>query len=123
MIHYTLMQEKRLNYIFMVIAAVLVGFITIFSAFARNYGVSMMEQSIFRLVLVPIIVAPIFLIKSKWFTLTWKDIPLFVAYGFVLSSLNYSQFGSIALGVPVAIVIFLLYLQPAFTAIISHIYI
>jgi len=110
-------MEKE--YWFVLIAAILYGTITAGGQFFVNLGLSLFEISLYRVLFISLILLPVVLIKRE--LLIKKGMLLFfLGYGLIGALLELSQFGGIALGVPVAIVVLLLYSQPIWTIIIGR---
>ena len=102
------------EYLYATIAAILYGTITVGGQFFINLGLSVFEISIYRSLIVSLVLFPLLLVNRN--LLIKKDMLLFFTiYGLIGGLLILAQFGGIALGVPVAIVVLLLYTQPIWT--------
>lgn len=103
---------------FLFIASLGFSWILVFSTLLIGYGVSSWEQAFFRLVIsLPILLA---LLRGR-VHLPKRDLPHFVSMGFVFSMFLSLGLSTVAFGCPIAVASALLYTQPFFTAIISHI--
>src|SRR3990172_4044690 len=110
-------MEKE--YWFVLIAAILYGTITAGGQFFVNQGLSLFEISLYRVLFISLLLLPIVLIKRE-LLIKRGMLLFFLVYGLIGAFLELSQFGGIALGVPVAIVVLLLYSQPIWTIIIGR---
>lgn len=110
----TLFIERE--YWFIIFAAVLYGTITVGAQFFTNLGLSLFEITLYRVVFASLILLPIVLIKRRYL-IKKRMIIFFTIYGLVGAMLGLAEFGGIVLGVPVAVVVFLLYTQPIWTII------
>jgi DME family drug/metabolite transporter len=99
---------------FIVIAAILYGAITAGGWFFIDAGFSIFEISLYRVLFINLVLLPIALIR-RGYMVKKETLSFFVFYGLIGASLELAQFGGIALGVPVAIVVLLLYSQPIWT--------
>ena len=101
---------------FVAIAAILYSTITVGGQFLVNLGLSLYEISLYSALFVCVIFLPIILIRPQYFIK--KDyFWFFVIYGLINALLMLTQFGGIVFGIPVAIVVLLLYSQPIWTTI------
>ncbi len=102
------------EYWFVTTAALLYGTIAAGGQFFINSGLSLFEVSLYRVLLISLILLPVVLVKRQYL-IKREAIYFFTVYGLIGAFLELTQFAGIALGVPVAIVVFLLYSQPIWT--------
>ncbi|HWP92217.1 MAG TPA: EamA family transporter [Thermodesulfobacteriota bacterium] len=102
------------EYWFVTTAALLYGTIAAGGQFFINSGLSLFEVSLYRVLLISLILLPVVLVKRQYL-IKREAIYFFTVYGLIGAFLELTQFAGIALGVPVAIVVFLLYSQPVWT--------
>ena len=102
------------EYWFVTTAALLYGTIAAGGQFFINLGLSLFEVSLYRVLLISLILLPVVLVKRQYL-IKRGAIYFFTVYGLIGAFLELTQFAGIALGVPVAIVVFLLYSQPIWT--------
>jgi drug/metabolite transporter (DMT)-like permease len=107
-------MEKE--YWFVLIAAILYGTIIAGGHFFVILGLSLFEISLYRVLFISLILLPVVLIKRE-LLIRKRMFFFFIVYGLIGALLELSQFGGIALGVPVAVVALLLYSQPIWTII------
>lgn len=108
------------EYWFVIIAAVLYGAITPGGQFFSDIGLSLFEISVYRVLFISLIILPIVLIKREYL-IRREMLSFFAIYGLIGALLELAQFGGIVLGIPVAIVILLLYSQPIWTILFARI--
>jgi drug/metabolite transporter (DMT)-like permease len=109
----------NLNHLKILVAAILYGYIIVGGRLLSNAGLSLIEISLLPLVFVtaiiivmrPSTVKAVFLPRHLFF---------FSVFGLIGALLQVTQYAGIVLGVPVAIVAMLLYLQPVWTVILSR---
>jgi drug/metabolite transporter (DMT)-like permease len=111
------MQKEHL---YIIISALLFGLITAGAQFFSNLGLSLYEISVLSFFMEVLILVPIVLIKKEY-AIKRKMVPFFIVYGLIGSFLQFTQYGGIVLGVPVAIVALLLYNQPIWSIIFGKI--
>lgn len=106
-----------------IVAGVLSGSIGVFSTLLVAYGVSSLQQALFR-ILVPLLILTIFLFpKKQYFSVKKQDMKWFALLGFVAWPFCIVLYlTSFALGTPLAIAAFLLFLYPLHTAVLSPIF-
>lgn len=104
----------------MIIAGVLYGVIAPGGQFLLGRGLSMYEVSFYRSLLVFVILLPVVLIKPGRFMPGRGKVQFYALYGLIGGLLELSLFTSIALGVPVALAVLLLYTQPVWTIFIGR---
>lgn len=103
------------EYWFIAIAAILYGTLTVGGQFFLNLGLSVYEIALYSMFFMGLLLLPIVLIKREY--LIKKEMFLFfVIFGLINALQELTQFGALALGIPVAIVAFLLYSQPIWTS-------
>jgi drug/metabolite transporter (DMT)-like permease len=101
-----------------VLASLGLSFILIHSTLLKMAGISSLEQVIFRILLsLPLLL----LIFRKEVLVSWLDLNSFLPIGLVFSAFLLSALSAIIAGVPIAVVVALIYTQPIFTAVISQI--
>ncbi len=103
------------------IAALLYGFVTVGGRWLSGFGFSLLEVSFYPLAGVALILT---LARGRASSIIFKrpNLPFFIGFGLVGAALQITQYGGIVLGVPVATVAILLYLQPLWTLIVSRIW-
>jgi DME family drug/metabolite transporter len=105
------------SHFFVLLAALGLSFILIFSTALKNTGISSLEQVFGRVFLALIFVSLIF--RKEISFARKKDIFFFSKIGFVFSTFLFAALSAIAIGTPVVVVVALIYTQPAFTAILA----
>jgi drug/metabolite transporter (DMT)-like permease len=108
------------EYWYLIIAGILYGIIAPGGQFLLDRGLSLYEVSFYRSLLVFVILLPVVLIKPGRFMLRRDKIPFYALYGLIGGLLELSLFTGIALGVPVALTVLLLYTQPVWTIFIGR---
>jgi len=103
-----------------IIAAIFYGTITVGGQFLANLGLSLYEIALFPISVIAILMSLIVIYKRK-FLIKKVMLRFFIIYGLIGAILQVTQFGGIILGVPVAVVAFLLYTQPIWTTIVGKI--
>ena len=105
---------------FVIVASVLFGAITPGGQFFIDIGLSLFEVSLYRVLFISLTILPVVLIKREY--LIKKEMTFFfVVYGMIGALLELTQFAGIVFGVPVAIVVLLLYSQPIWTILFARI--
>jgi len=97
--------------LFIVIAATFYGTITVGGQFLANLGLSLYEIAILPISVISIPMSLIVMFKRE-FLISRGVLRFFIVYGLIGGILHVTQFGGIVLGVPVAVVVLLLYTQP-----------
>ena len=97
-----------------IISAILYGVITPGAQLFIERGLNSLDISFFRSFIVSIILLPVVITKRQ-FLPSANAILFFILYGLVGGTLELFMFGSLGLGVPVALVALLLYSQPVWT--------
>lgn len=105
---------------FIIIAAIFYGTITVGGQFLANLGLSLYEIALFPVSVIAILMSLIVIYKRK-FLIKRGMLRFFIIYGLIGAVLQVTQFGGIILGIPVAVVAFLLYTQPIWTTIIGKV--
>lgn len=108
------------EYFYVVLTGILSGFIIFGGQVFANLGLSLFEIAVLPYALTLIFLLP-FLFK-KSYRPRKKFLPLLMLYGIVEAFLVLAQFAGVILGVPVAIVVLLLYTQPLWTIIIGRLF-
>lgn len=110
----------RKEYFFVILAGILSGFLVFGGQVFVNLGLSLYEVSLFPLLFVVIFLLP-FILKKKYRPRNFIH-PIWIFYGLVTAITIFAQYGALMLGVPVAIVVLLLYTQPLWTVFISRLF-
>jgi len=110
----------RREYWYLIIAGILYGIIAPGGQFLLDRGFSLYEISFYRSLLVFVILLPVVLIRPGRFMLNRDKIPFYALYGLIGGLLELFLFTGIALGVPVALTVLLLYTQPVWTIFIGR---
>jgi len=114
------MEEIVLSdYILIAMAGILFGTITVSAQLLTNMGLSLYEISVYTTIFSLLLLTP--LIISRKYLLQKDEIRFFLIYGLIQSLLQIFQMGGVVLGVPVAVVAFLLYTQPIYTTILGKV--
>jgi len=108
------------EYWYLIIAGILYGIIAPGGQFLLDRGLSLYEVSFYRSLLVFVILLPVVLIRPGRFMLNRDKIPFYALYGLIGGLLELFLFTGIALGVPVALTVLLLYTQPVWTIFIGR---
>ena len=109
----------RKEYWFIILAGVLYGTITPGGQLLMERGLSLYEVTFYRSLFVFVILLPVVLLKPAY--MLKKDKILFYAvYGLIGGLLELLLFSGLALGVPVALTVLLLYTQPVWTVFIGR---
>ncbi len=111
-------MEKE--YLFIIIAAIFYGAIIIGGQFLANLGLSLYEIALFPISVIAILMLLIVTCKRE-FLIKRGMLRFFIIYGLIGGILQVTQFGGIVLGIPVAVVVLLLYTQPIWTVIFGKI--
>lgn len=106
-------------FLFLIIAAVLSGLIVFGGQMFANLGLSAFEVSTIPYALGVLTLLP-FVLANKNFRLKKTNIFLLLIYGLVTALTIVGQFASLYFGIPVVIVVLLLYIQPLWTTLISY---
>jgi len=109
----------RIEFWLLILSGIFYGTITPGGHFLIHEGLSLYEVSFYRSLMVALVLLPFVLIRPGYMIKRDK-VPFYVIYGLVGGVLELFMFAGIALGVPVAIVVLLLYTQPVWTVIIGR---
>lgn len=108
------------EYLFVVITGIMFGSLVFGGQVFVNMGLSLYEISLFTMVF-GLLLLP-FIILRKECRFRRDMVGFFLVFGIFGAVTRLSQFGSLVLGVPVAIVVLLLYTQPVWTVIFSKLF-
>ncbi|MEW6144826.1 MAG: DMT family transporter [Thermodesulfobacteriota bacterium] len=108
------------EYWYIIIAGILYGVIAPGGQFLLDRGLSLYDVSFYRSLLVFVFLLPAVLMRPGRYMLKWDKIPFYALYGLIGGLLELSLFTGIALGVPVALAVLLLYTQPVWTIFIGR---
>jgi len=111
------MNIKLIGYSLVGISGILFGLIIFGGKVFSNLGLSLFELSTLPYIFSLFFLFPFIIQKKYW--VSKKDFPLLLWYGLVEASCSFLQFAGLIFGVPVAVVVLLLYVQPLWTTIIS----
>ena len=111
-------MEKE--YLYVILAGILSGTIVFAGKIFSNLGLSLFEISTLPFILVTLIMLPFMFFKK--YRPNPKLIKIWLFYGLICALLVLSQFAAVVLGVPVTLVVLLLYTQPLWTFIFSKIF-
>lgn len=107
----------RKEYFYLIIAGILSGLIVFGGQVFANKGFSAAEVSIIPFALSALILLPVILIKKIY---SLSNFWLLILYGIVGAGTIVGQYSSLYFGIPVAIVVLLLYSQPLWTTLICR---
>jgi drug/metabolite transporter (DMT)-like permease len=99
------------GYFFTIAAGLLFGTIVFGGKILSGFGLSAYELAILPYIVPILILLPVVLLNKKY-RLKSSQLPLWLLYGLVCAITAFSQFSAFILGVPVSIVVLLLYTQP-----------
>jgi drug/metabolite transporter (DMT)-like permease len=105
------------SYWYAVIAAVCFGSIIFGGQIFVDMGFSTYEISVFRM-LPGLFLLPLVLLKKEY-RITKEMLPTFLVFGIVGGIGLFAEYAALAFGVPVAVVVFLLYTQPLWTSVLG----
>lgn len=109
------------DYWYVILAGILFGFIVFGGQIFVNLGLSLFEISFITQFLAVLILLPFIIANRK----LWPEKSrkwLWILFGFANCITLFAQYGALILGVPVAIVVLLLYTQPLWTIIITRLF-
>jgi len=109
------------EYLFIIITGILSGFLVFGGQIFFNLGLSLFQISFITQFLVIIMLVPFIILNKNLrpkLDMKW----IWALYGFATAITLFAQYGAVILGVPVAIVVLLLYTQPLWTIIISKLF-
>ena len=107
------------SYWLIIFAAIFYGTITVGSQFFTDLGLSAYEISVFQVGMISLTLLPFVLSHREYFPRK-ESWPFFLVYGLIGAFTHFTQYGSVVLGVPVAVVAFLLYSQPLWTTLLGR---
>lgn len=96
------------------------SFILIFSKLLKDMGMSTFEQLFFRLGFGFFIILLMMMYRRKLRFVKRKNVPFFLAIGFIYAMFTLSGLSAIAYDTPIPVSVALVYTQPLFTAVISQ---
>ena len=102
------------EYWLIIISAILFGTITVGGQFFTNLGLSVFEMSLYSRLFIILIILPMVLSNCKYL-IKKEMLGFFIIYGLIGALGCLTQFAGIVFGVPVAVVVLLLYSQPIWT--------
>ncbi len=108
-------------YLFVMLAGIISGTIVFGGGVFSGLGLSAYEISLFTLIPSIVILLPFILLRKK-LRASKKLLPLLVLFGLVTAVIIITQFIPVVLGVPVAMVVLLLYTQPAWTLLFTKLF-
>lgn len=106
--------------LFIAASALFYGFITVGGRWLADGGCSLLEVSFYPLLLTALLLS-IFRPGNLRLLFHRAHLPFFLTFGLIGAALQVTQYGGIVMGIPVAIVALLLYLQPMWTLLISRV--
>ncbi len=104
---------------FLIISGVLYGTVIAGGQFFVRLGLSLFEIAFYRVLIATLVLLPVVLIRRNYF-FRRKELFFFVIYGLIGALAGLSQNFGLVLGVPVSMVVFLIYLQPIWTILLSR---
>jgi len=115
-------MDNRLNRSqgYVAVATLGLSFILIFSKLLKNTGMSTFEQLFFRLGFGFFIILLMMTYRRKLRFVKRKNVPFFLAIGFIYAMFTLSGLSAIAYDTPIPVSVALVYTQPLFTAAISQ---
>ncbi len=102
-------------------AAMLYGLVAVGGAFFHEAGFSLYEIALYPIALTHLMLLPVLLLRTWRSSIRWEALPFFAIYGLIGALAELSQFAGIVLGVPIATVALLLYLQPVWTSLLGRV--
>ncbi len=109
------------HYLSLILAGILYGGIVPSAEFFSGRGLSLFEVA-FWSSLIPGLVLALVMMRSRRYLPKRELWPLLLLFGFFGSLLGLFQWGSVILGVPIAIVALLLYTQPVWTTLFGRLF-
>jgi len=110
----------RREYWYLILAGIFYGTIAPGGQFLIDRGLSLFEAAFYRPLIVGLVLLPVVLWNRKLMA-GRGTLGFFAVYGLIGGLLELAMFAGLALGVPVAIVVLLLYTQPVWTIFIGKI--
>lgn len=111
-------ENMKKDNLFIATAAILYGTITVGGQFFAYLGMSLYEITLFPISMMSVLTSVVVVFRGK-LMLNRNTLRFFVLYGLVGAVLQVTQFGGLVLGLPVAVVAFLLYTQPIWTTLLG----
>lgn len=111
----------RKGYPSLMLAGVLFGTIVFGGKILSGLGLTLYELAVLPYLVPVIILLPVILLNKRYW-LKLDQLPIWLLYGLICAVTVISQFGSPMLGVPVSVVVLLLYSQPIWTLVFSIIF-
>lgn len=108
------------EYWYVTTAAILSGALVFGSRAFAEMGISLYQLSVFSLVFI-VVFLPLVVFKKEY-RIRKGMLKLFAVLGFVAAMACFTEFGPVFLGVPVAIVVLLLYTQPLWTTVMGRVF-
>lgn len=107
------------GYWYIIVAALFYGTITFGGAYFVQTGLSAYEIALYSMLLMTLLLLPV-IVWRKDLRIKKKMLGFFAIFGLFNALQEFTQFGALSLGVPVAIVALLLYSQPIWTTILAY---
>lgn len=107
------------EHLFLIISGVLYGTVIAGGQFFVRLGLSLFEIAFYRVLIAALVLLPIVLIRRKYF-FRRTELFFFILYGLIGALAGLSQNFGLVLGVPVSMVVFLIYLQPIWTILLGR---
>jgi len=111
-------MEKE--YLFVITSGILSGFVVFGAGLFSSFGLSLYQLSLFQALFVFLLLP--FVLFKKECRIEKRMLKFFVVFGFLALFSNFTEFGPVFLGVPVAVVVLLMYTQPIWTIIIGKLF-
>ncbi len=111
-------MEKE--YWFVSLAGILSGFIIFGAGVFAEMGLSLYQISVFPALFVFLFLP--FIILKKKFRIRKSMLKVLALFGLFAAVSNFTEFGPVILGVPIAVIVLLLYTQPVWTTIIGRVF-
>jgi DME family drug/metabolite transporter len=106
------------GYPLVILSAVFYGCITVGCKFFTELGLSLYEISLFTLFCGTMLLLPVVFLRRMY--MVKRDmLAFFIVYGLIGSLLQLTSFGAVVLGVPIAVVVLLLYTEPIWTVLFA----
>jgi len=112
-------NELNRSHLQVLVSAVLYGYIIVGGRVLSNLGLSLIEIALLPLALSSLVLL-LFRPSSYRSLFTRSGFYGFALFGLIGAALQLTQYGGIVLGVPVAVVAVLLYMQPVWTVLLSR---
>ncbi len=109
------------EHLYIIIAGILSGGIVFSTAFLAKMGLSLYQISVFGFIFSCIFLAP-YVVYKKDFLQNKGELKHFALFGLIGVPLVLTEFAPVVLGVPVALSVLLLYTQPIWNILMSHMY-